>query len=183
MNDRNNTLARALASLSALTLFIGASGCAMDAQSGDGGEGSEVVASDTAAVVHAGIAQAFRNFATMKCLDGNAAGSVYTSGCYWASYQSWVPTLVGEGYQIRNTQTGRCLDSNVDGKVYTQPCNRGRYQQWYFDAHSPTRLRNVSTLKYLDSNGAGSVYTLAGNGGNYQRWEQSCLNGVLCLEL
>lgn len=115
-----------------------------------------------------------RNLATQFCLDSNSSGSVYTNGCYWATYQEWWVSQGPYGLVLRNAATGRCLDSNTSGSVYTLGCNGGSFQQWtqeWTGSGSIYRLRNVATGRYLDSNTARQVYTLAPNGGSFQKWE------------
>jgi len=183
---------QAVTSLAAVALMVGASGCALDAQE-EAGESAEVVDSQEQAVTN-NRKIALQNYSTSRCLDGNAAGSVYTSGCYWDTYQVWIPRKVNAadtGFQLINSKTGRCLDSNTSGKVYTLPCNNGRFQQWEFkkSATLPAgaergRWVNTATQLVLDSNTGGSVYTGGNNNGNFQKWNTTpCISGVLCLDI
>ncbi|MEV8543686.1 hypothetical protein [Streptomyces sp. NPDC051572] len=81
------------------------------------------------------------NYATGRCLDSNAAGSVYTtsaSSCgYNDLYQRW--NLYGNSslyspYMFWDEGTGRCLDSNTAGNVYATvntACGfNNQYQNW-----------------------------------------------------
>jgi serine/threonine-protein kinase len=111
--------------------------------------------------------------ATLRCLDSNANGSVYTLGCNGGRYQLWTNSRDVYGDRIVDQQTGRCLDSNTQGRVYTLPCNGGAFQQWTVTNKGTYgyEIRNVATGMCLDSNANGSVYTLGCNGGNFQRWK------------
>jgi hypothetical protein len=114
----------------------------------------------------------WKNAATLRCLDSNATGSLYTLACNNGSYQLWTNTLLTFGDEIRDLATGWCLDSNVTGHAYTLPCNRGSFQQWTVTSRGATgfEIRNVATGFCLDSNTSGSVYTLPCNNGTFQRW-------------
>ncbi|WP_239311208.1 MULTISPECIES: ricin-type beta-trefoil lectin domain protein [unclassified Frankia] len=115
----------------------------------------------------------WKNTATLRCLDSNTSGSVYTLGCNGGGYQLWTNTPLTYGDQIKDYQTGRCLDSNANGSVYTLGCNGGSYQQWKvtYKGTYGYEIKNVATGFCLDSNASGSVYTLGCNGGNFQRWK------------
>ena len=71
----------------------------------------------------------YRNLATSFCLDGNAAGKVYTHGCNAGAFQRWNVTG-GATVVLKNVRTGRCLDSNTRRQVYTHGCNGGSFQKW-----------------------------------------------------
>jgi len=110
--------------------------------------------------------------ATLRCLDSNFSGNVYTLGCNGGDYQLWTNSPLNFGDQIRDKATGRCLDSNTSGSVYTLPCNGGAFQQWTVSntGRFGFEIRNVATGLCLDSNTSGNVYTLGCNNGNFQRW-------------
>jgi hypothetical protein len=107
----------------------------------------------------------FTNWATVRCLDSNFAGDVYTLGCNGGAYQVWFAEM---DRSLVNLATQRCLDSNFAGNVYSLPCNGGDYQKWV--PRNRTEVVNVATGRCLDSNFAGNVYTLPCNGGDYQKW-------------
>jgi hypothetical protein len=115
-----------------------------------------------------------KNVATLRCLDSNYDGSLYTLGCHGGSYQQWNLSLNSYGYSFTNRQTGRCLDSNTSGHAYTLSCNGGNFQRWRptftSNAGGSWEMVNVATLRVLDSNADGSSYTLFPNWGNFQRW-------------
>jgi len=148
-------------------LIVAASGCAMDAKES---ESESVGSADQNLVV--GKTNFLRNLSTQYCLDSNSSGSVYTNGCYWATFQGWVVTQGTFGLKLRNLQTGRCLDSNTSGDVYTLPCNGGSFQEWAETWTGGTlALKNVATGRVLDSNTSRDVYTQPANGGNFQQWQ------------
>lgn len=125
-----------------------------------------------------------KDLQTGRCLDSNAAGSVYTSPCQAPanSYQDWVRTnwtvyYCGAGcpalfYSFMDLATGRCLDGNGAGSVYTLPCQApgNPYQVWL--QSGPSSLVSHGTNRCLDSNYNGNAYTLPCNGGNFQNWNQ-----------
>ena len=122
--------------------------------------------------------RAYKNLATSYCLDSNAAGRVYTSGCNnkqksqkWHPYEQKASVHGRNVYVFKNARTGRCLDSNADRKVYTLRCNGGSYQKWRMSTSGGYRVfQNLATSFVLDSNTARQVYTHAYNGGSFQKW-------------
>jgi serine/threonine-protein kinase len=148
-------------------LILAGSGCAMDAKEADS---ESVGTTDQNLVV--GKTNFLRNLSTQYCLDSNASGSVYTNGCYWATYQGWNVSQGTYGLKLQNLATGRCLDSNTSGSVYTLPCNGGSFQEWTETWTNGTiSLKNVATGRVLDSNTSRDVYTKWANGGNFQQWQ------------
>jgi Ricin-type beta-trefoil lectin domain len=111
----------------------------------------------------------FRDVATLRCLDSNTSGNVYTLGCNNGNFQNWIFAGSGRTTTLRDVSTGFCLDSNTNGNVYTLPCNNGNFQNWRVE-NSGRRLVDVATLRCLDSNTNGNVYTLPCNNGNFQNW-------------
>ncbi|MGQ5524168.1 RICIN domain-containing protein [Chitinimonas sp. PSY-7] len=124
-------------------------------------------------------ASEFKNVATLRCLDSNSSGSVYTLGCNGGNYQRWNLASNSYGIEMKNVATNRCLDSNTSGNAYTLGCNGGNYQRWRHtyvsNGGGSWRITNVSTLRCLDSNANGGVYTLGCNGGNFQHWYKRVL--------
>jgi serine/threonine-protein kinase len=114
----------------------------------------------------------WRNTATLRCLDSNSSGSVYTLDCNGGDFQLWTNSPLGFGDQIIDKATNRCLDSDTSGHVYTLPCNGGAFQQWTVrnTGSFGFEIKDVATGLCLDSNSSGSVYTLGCNAGNFQRW-------------
>jgi hypothetical protein len=136
----------------------------------DGGSDDPLAGEDESALQ--GGPWTWKDTATLRCLDSNTSGSVYTLDCNNGSFQLWTNTPLSFGDQIRDLATGRCLDSNTAGSVYTLPCNFGAFQQWTvrYTGSFGFEIRNVATGLCLDSNASGSVYTLICNNGNFQRW-------------
>lgn len=132
----------------------------------------------------------FRDQATGRCLDSNAAGDVYTtasSSCgsndqfqQWRIY--WVEQVNPENPQmVVNVATGRCLDSNAAGNVYTTAASscgpNDQYQDWFIYSStnqigSPYMFWDWYTGRCLDSNAAGNAYTSVscGSNNNFQQW-------------
>jgi len=73
---------------------------------------------------------AWKDVATGRCLDSNAAGNLYTNSCQAPgnTYQTWVGGVISN--EIVDEQTGLCLDGNSAGQAYTHACNGGGYQLW-----------------------------------------------------
>lgn len=110
------------------------------------------------------------------CLDGNAAGQVYTNPCQvpgnkyqdwnWTEWKAYSPySGYYYFYSIHDQATGRCLDSNAAGQVYTNACQApgNAYQDWYWAAEGTSTMftdvatsRNLWTLGYLGSSVATS---------------------------
>ena len=125
---------------------------------------------------------------TLRCLDSNAAGNVYTNPCQAPgnSYQDWIETAYHGNttgfyginyYSFEDVATGRCLDSNAAGNLYTSPCQApgNQYQDWFAGFLPPTSMSHAAlfdlqTQRCLDSNAHGNAYTLPCNGGNFQNW-------------
>lgn len=152
------------ACVSLLSLALSLTACIDDASDGVG----------TAEVESAlnGGPWTWQNTATLRCLDSDFNGSVYTLDCNGGGFQLWTNAPLNFGDQIRDRATGWCLDSNTAGHAYMLPCNNGAFQQWTVRRTGGFgyEIRNVATGLCLDSNTSGSVYTLACNGGNFQRW-------------
>jgi hypothetical protein len=75
-----------------------------------------------------------RDEATGRCLDSNAAGSLYTTKPCQAPgnpYQDWYITSPNQiWWFIRNVATGLNVDSNAAGNAYTNTYNGGNFQAW-----------------------------------------------------
>ncbi|WP_344649110.1 protein kinase domain-containing protein [Cryptosporangium japonicum] len=112
--------------------------------------------------------------ATSRCLDGNAAGNVYTFPCNDGDYQKWIPEEVEGGFTFTSKATGLCLDSNPSRNVYAMPCNGGDYQVWAVAENGDSffNLTDKATGFLLDSNEKGEVYAFDANDGDYQRWSR-----------
>lgn len=87
-------------------------------------------------VTHPGVTHqffSFRDYATDRCLDSNAAGNLYTLPCQAPGnpYQTWWPADQNLlSLNVYDGATSRCLDSNSAGNAYTLPCNGGPFQEW-----------------------------------------------------
>ena len=71
-----------------------------------------------------------RNLGTLKFLDANVAGSVYTGDGNGGNNQKWVLRRYGDAVSLNNLVTGGFLDSNEAGRIYCSPNNGGNYQRW-----------------------------------------------------
>jgi Cytolethal distending toxin A/C domain len=123
------------------------------------------------------------NWQTGRCLDSNAAGSVYTNPCQSGNgYQTWRVIYFGHTdydiVQIRDVATGHCLWRD-NGNPIAAPCPADTAPNvggtLWRAVGSSWNLVNL-TDPYadhpcLDSNYAGSVYILGCNGGGYQNWK------------
>jgi hypothetical protein len=110
----------------------------------------------------------WRNVATLRCLDSNTSGQVYTLGCNGGSFQLWTWTGARTAVEHRNLATGFCLTSSPSGLILAHPCHGQNSQKWRRDGR---RWINVQSGKCLDSNTLGEVYSHVCNGGNFQNWE------------
>lgn len=116
----------------------------------------------------------FVSMATLRCLDSNGRGDVYTLACNKGAYQKWEgEASFNELGVIRNVATGLCLQRRTtgNGPVIADDCRSGyEPQMWILrTTGSPiAELYNGSIC--LDSNSAGDVYALGCNNGNYQKW-------------
>lgn len=73
----------------------------------------------------------YENYRSLKCLDSNRSGDVYTHGCNGGNNQSWYLQFIsGTSHYLKNRATGRCLDANSSNDVYTLSCNGGTNQRW-----------------------------------------------------
>jgi hypothetical protein len=123
-----------------------------------------------------------QNWSTIRCLDSNYGGGVYTvppssagNRCNGGDpYQTWNLWDNGSlGLGIQDAGTGLCLDSNYAKNVYTDGCNADdSYQEWNAGGEGPgITFQDVQTGFCLDSNAAGNVYTFACNWNDwYQNW-------------
>jgi hypothetical protein len=71
--------------------------------------------------------------ATVKALDSDHAGNLYTLPYNNGSFQKWNVIQPGRGWvNVRNVATGRDIGSNHQGNVYTLRINFGPFQKWVF---------------------------------------------------
>jgi hypothetical protein len=126
----------------------------------------------------------YQNKQTGLCLDGNAAGAVYTSNCDSNNpYQRWLfqyDAVTGEN-TIKQDATNRCLILTDSGQVATKDpaqgwsgCDSvGRPGVWVKSGDA--RHSGLNPNVCLDSNYQHQVYALSCNGGSFQNWQLNVL--------
>ncbi|CAF0786600.1 unnamed protein product [Brachionus calyciflorus] len=109
------------------------------------------------------------NVATLRALDSNSNGKVYTSERNDSPNQRWELIKHDEKFfSLKNRQTGLFLDSSTVGNVYARSSTNGDHQKWFKDGRQ--RIVNKATNRALDSNFAGDAYAFEPNDSDHQLW-------------
>ena len=111
-----------------------------------------------------------KNQATVRCLDCNSNGTVYTSTCISGFLnQNWkFVRFLDDFYTVMNMATGLYL-TNSASSVLIKAEDGGGNQDWKVDSISK-QIINRATNYALDSNAFGNVYSSTLNKLNDQHW-------------